>query len=107
MPDGESVIIKNIGFAGVKGFGGGFGEPGMKNFVQEAVDETLHRERALNHLDQEQPNVRKIAVLHYAPEKTTVTGEPESLFPFLGCSGMAEPIIRRQVVAVFHGHAHT
>jgi Icc-related predicted phosphoesterase len=112
--DGESVIIQNIGFAGVKGFGGGFGEQmlsmfgesGMKNFVQEAVNETLHLERALNRLDQEQQGVRKIALLHYAPEKKTVTGEPESLFPFLGCSRLAEPIIRRQVLAVFHGHAH-
>src|SRR5690606_40321500 len=47
--DGEAIVIHNVGFAGVKGFGGGFdnhalsmfGEPAMKAFVQEAVDESL------------------------------------------------------------------
>ncbi|HEU0112725.1 MAG TPA: metallophosphoesterase, partial [Flavisolibacter sp.] len=45
--DGEAIVIGNVGFAGIKGFGGGFdkhmlsffGEGAMKAFVQEAVDE--------------------------------------------------------------------
>jgi Icc-related predicted phosphoesterase len=112
--DGESVIIKGIGFAGVKGFGGGFdnhmlsmfGEGAMKAFVQEAVDETLHLDRALARLDQEHPGIKKIAVMHYAPIKETIKGEPEVIFPFLGSSRLAEPLGRRNVVAAFHGHAH-
>lgn len=112
--DGESIVIKNIGFAGVKGFGGGFdnhmlsmfGEGAMKAFVQEAVDEALHLDRALARLDQETDGIKKIAVMHYSPIKATVVGEPEQIFPFLGCSRLAEPLSRRSVVACFHGHAH-
>jgi Icc-related predicted phosphoesterase len=113
--DGEAVVIKGIGFAGVKGFGGGFdkymlsmfGEGAMKSFVQEAVDEALHLDRALARLDQEHDNIKKIAIMHYAPIAETVTGEPEAIFPFLGSSRLAEPLTRRNVVAAFHGHAHS
>jgi Icc-related predicted phosphoesterase len=112
--DGENIIIRGVGFAGVKGFGGGFdnhqlsmfGEGAMKAFVQEAVDEALRLDRALARLDQENERIKKIAVLHYSPASATVMGEPEAIFPFLGCSRLAEPLTRRNVVAAFHGHAH-
>jgi Icc-related predicted phosphoesterase len=112
--DGEAVVIKDVGFAGVKGFGGGFdnymlsmfGEDAMKAFVQEAVDEALHLDRALARIDQQHERLKKIAILHYAPMQDTVIGEPEAIFPFLGSSRLAEPLTRRQVTAVFHGHAH-
>ncbi|HRO43434.1 MAG TPA: metallophosphoesterase [Flavipsychrobacter sp.] len=112
--DGEAVIIEGVGFAGVKGFGGGFdnhmlsmfGEGAMKAFVQEAVDEALHLDRALARLDQENADIPKIAVMHYAPIKETILGEPEVIYPFLGSSRLAEPLNRRNVVAAFHGHAH-
>ncbi len=112
--DGEAVVVNGVGFAGVKGFGGGFdnhmlsmfGEGAMKAFVQEAVDEALHLDRALARLDQEYGDVPKIAVLHYAPIADTIKGEPEVIYPFLGSSRLAEPLSRRQVVAAFHGHAH-
>jgi Icc-related predicted phosphoesterase len=112
--NGEAIVIGNVGFAGVKGFGGGFdnhmlsmfGEGAMKAFVQEAVDEALHLDRALARLDQDHENLKKIAVLHYSPIKATVVGEPEPIFPFLGCSRLAEPLTRREVIAAFHGHAH-
>ncbi|WP_247237311.1 metallophosphoesterase [Telluribacter sp. SYSU D00476] len=112
--DGEAVVIKGVGFAGVKGFGGGFdnhmlsmfGEGAMKAFVQEAVDEALHLDRALARLDADHENIRKIAVLHYSPIKETIVGEPEVIYPFLGSSRLAEPLRRRNVIAAFHGHAH-
>ena len=112
--DGESVVVNGIGFAGVKGFGGGFdshmlsmfGEGAMKAFVQEAVDEALHLDRALAHLDQQNEDLKKIALLHYAPIKETIIGEPEQIYPFLGSSRLAEPLSRRNVIAAFHGHAH-
>lgn len=112
--DGEAIVIGDIGFAGIKGFGGGFdnymlsmfGEGAMKAFVQEAVDEALHLDRALARLDANHGNLKKIVLLHYSPIKETVVGEPEALFPFLGCSRLAEPLNRRQVAAAFHGHAH-
>jgi Icc-related predicted phosphoesterase len=112
--DGEAIVIENIGFAGIKGFGGGFdnymlsmfGENEMKTFVQAAVDESLQLDRALARLDQDNPGILKIALLHYSPIKETVTGEPEQIYPFLGSSRLADPLHRRKVYAAFHGHAH-
>ncbi len=112
--DGDMVVLEGVGFAGVKGFGGGFnramlamfGEPMMKQFVQEAVDEALKLDGALSRLETEHPEVAKIAVLHYAPIAATIAGEPEAIYPFLGSSRLAEPLERREVLAAFHGHAH-
>ena len=112
--EGEAIVIKNIGFAGVKGFGGGFdanmlakfGEDTIKNFVKEAVDEALILDRALSRLDEENENIKKVALLHYSLITATLAGEPEAVFPFLGCSRLAEPLTRRKVVVAFHGHAH-
>ncbi|WP_207493509.1 metallophosphoesterase family protein [Aridibaculum aurantiacum] len=112
--NGEAIVIKGVGFAGVKGFGGGFdnymlsmfGEGAMKAFVQEAVEEALHLDRALARLDSDHPDITKIVVMHYSPIKATLVGEPEPIYPFLGCSRLAEPLGRRNVAAAFHGHAH-
>jgi Icc-related predicted phosphoesterase len=108
--DGEATEIEGVGFAGVKGFCGGFGrgalgpwgEHVIKQFVQEAVDESLKLEAALARLRTPQ----RIAVLHYAPIRATVEGEPLEIFPYLGSSRLEEPINRYRVTAVFHGHAH-
>ncbi len=112
--DGEAVVINDIGFAGIKGFGGGFdrymlsmfGEQGIKNFVQEAVDEALKLDRALAHLENSYDDLKKVVITHFAPIKETVIGEPPEIFPYLGSSRLVEPINRRQVEVVFHGHAH-
>ena len=108
--DGEATEIEGVGFAGVKGFCGGFGRGALgpwgehiiKQFVQEAVDETLKLEAALARLRTPQ----RIAVLHYAPVRGTCEGEPLEIFPYLGSSRLEEPINRYRVNAVFHGHAH-
>lgn len=108
--DGETCEIHGVGFAGVKGFAGGFGrgtlgpwgEQVVKAFVREAVDETLKLETALARL--RAPH--RVALLHYAPIAATVEGEPREIFPFLGCSRLEEPLTRFPVTAVFHGHAH-
>jgi Icc-related predicted phosphoesterase len=48
-----------------------------------------------------------MAVLHYAPIRETVEGEPLEIFPFLGSSRLANAIDRfENVKAVVHGHAH-
>ncbi|HEX9435664.1 MAG TPA: metallophosphoesterase [Candidatus Limnocylindria bacterium] len=109
--DGDAVEIEGVGFAGVKGFAGGFGErtlgpwgeEAIKRFVQEAVDEALKLEAALARLR----TAIRVAVLHYAPIEATVRGEPPPIFPFLGSSRLEEPIDRYHVRAVFHGHAHS
>lgn len=108
--DGEAVEIKGVGFAGVKGFCGGFGKRALgpwgediiKHFVREAVDEALKLESALARL-RGRPT---IAVLHYSPIQETVEGEPVEIFAFLGSSRLEEPLSRYPVQAVFHGHAH-
>jgi Icc-related predicted phosphoesterase len=108
--DGEATEINGVGFAGVKGFAGGFGrgalgpwgEKAIKVFVQEAIDESLKLEAALARLRTH----RRVAVLHYSPIRGTVEGEPLEIFPYLGSSRLEEPINRYRVSAVFHGHAH-
>ena len=108
--DGDAVEIKGIGFAGAKGFCGGFGaralgpwgESLIKSFVQETIAEALKLETALARLR----STTRIAVLHYAPVVSTVEGEPPEIFPFLGSSRLEEPLVRYDVAAVFHGHAH-
>jgi Icc-related predicted phosphoesterase len=108
--DGDAIELDGVGFAGVKGFVGGFGrgtlgpwgEPAIKRFVQEAVDEALKLESALQRLRSE----RRIAVMHYSPIKETVVGEPQEIYAFLGCGRLEEPLHRYPVDAVFHGHAH-
>ena len=109
--DDQAVVIHDVGFAGVKGFLGGFGrgelgafgEPPIKSFVDAALDEARKLENALRSLKTE----RSVAVLHYAPVPDTVEGEPLEIYPFLGCSRLADAIDRfDHVAAVFHGHAH-
>jgi Icc-related predicted phosphoesterase len=108
--NGSNVVIDGIGFAGVKGFGGGFGrrtlgpfgEQIYKDFVQAAIDEGLKLETALRTLD---APVR-IALLHYAPIPDTLKGEPEQIFPFLGTSRLLPAIETYAPDVVFHGHAH-
>jgi Icc-related predicted phosphoesterase len=110
MLDGEAYEIGGIGFAGVKGFAGGFGERALqpwgeqtiKGFVHEAIGEALKLESALAKLRTE----RRIALLHYAPIESTVKGEPIEIYPFLGSSRLEEPLNRYPVTFVFHGHAH-
>lgn len=108
--DGTSTEVHGVGFAGVKGFAGGFGrralgawgEKIIKNFVHEAVNEALKLETALARLRTPQ----KVAVLHYSPIQATLHGEPPEIIPFLGSSRLEEPLDRYRVNAVFHGHAH-
>jgi Icc-related predicted phosphoesterase len=108
--DGAACEIEGVGIAGVKGFGGGFGrgslgawgEPAIKLFVQEALNEAMKLESALAKLRTR----RRIALLHYSPVVGTVQGEPAEIFPFLGSSRLEEPLLRYPIDAVFHGHAH-
>jgi Icc-related predicted phosphoesterase len=108
--DGDFVEIEGVGFAGVKGFAGGFGdralqswgEPVLKRFVREAVEEALKLEGALARIHAP----RRVAILHYAPIRDTVDPEPPEVVPFLGSSRLEEPINRYAAVVAFHGHAH-
>jgi len=108
--NGQAEELLGVGFAGTKGFCGGFGvralepwgEGVIKQFVQEALDESLKLGMALSRLR----TAQRIAILHYAPIQETVEGEPPEIFCFLGSSRLEEPLLRYDVTAVFHGHAH-
>ncbi len=108
--DGTAYERDNVGFAGTKGFVGGFGrgvltafgEREVKAFVQAAIDETLKLERALMQIR----TPKTVVVLHYAPIVATVQGEAPEIYPYLGTSRLAEVIDRHGADLVLHGHAH-
>ena len=109
--DGDNAIFhRRLGVAGAKGFGCGFdgamlqafGEPIIKAFVQEAVNESLKIEAALAQLD----TPLKVVVTHYAPIAATCRGENPEINPFLGSSRLAASAEMFGAQAIFHGHAH-
>jgi Icc-related predicted phosphoesterase len=108
--DGEATEIDGVSFVGAKGFAGGygrymltsFGEPAVKAFVAESVQEALKLENALRNAKSK----RALVILHFAPVAETVQGEPPEIFAFLGSSRLAETIDRFPATAIVHGHAH-
>jgi Icc-related predicted phosphoesterase len=111
--DAETVRIGDarLGIAGVKGFGGGFagacgtafGEPVMKAFIEYTQDGADRLERALGEIAA--ADVR-VALLHFAPIKSTLVGERLEIYPFLGSYLLAEAIDHAGADLVLHGHAH-
>ncbi|HEU0299646.1 MAG TPA: metallophosphoesterase [Longimicrobium sp.] len=103
-------LNEHVGFAGAKGFMGGFGrytltafgEAETKTFVGTTLDEVQQLEYALRRLS----TPVRVVLLHYSPIMETVMGEPEQIFPFLGNDRLVEPIDRFKAAVVFHGHAH-
>jgi Icc-related predicted phosphoesterase len=108
--DGTAYERDGVGFAGTKGFAGGFGrgvltafgEAPIKAFVQAGIDEALKLERAMAQLRTE----KRVVVLHYAPIGATVQGEVPEIYPYLGTSRLGEVVDRHGATAVVHGHAH-
>jgi Icc-related predicted phosphoesterase len=108
--DGSAYERDGVGFAGTKGFVGGFGrgvltafgEPEIKTFVRASIDEALKLERALSQLR----TPKRVVVLHYSPIAGTVAGEAAEIYPFMGTSRLAEVIDRHGADLVVHGHAH-
>jgi Icc-related predicted phosphoesterase len=108
--DGGMREVRGVAFVGVKGFGGGFGrrmlepwgEPILKAFVQESVDETMKLEKALSRVR----GMPRVVLMHYAPIRSTVESEHAEILPFLGSSRLEEPLNRFRVSMAFHGHAH-
>jgi Icc-related predicted phosphoesterase len=109
--DEQAIEIDGVGFAGVKGFLGGygrgelapFGEPIVKAMVDEVLSESRKLENQLRTLRTE----RSVAVLHYSPILDTLEGEPPAIYQYLGSQRLCEPIDRfDHVKAVVHGHAH-
>ena len=100
-----------IGVVGLKGFVGGFldsripdfGEPLLRRvYAQTSLDvDALERElQAVDDCD------LRVVLLHYSPTATTLAGEREAIWAFLGTDRLAEPILRHEPDLVLHGHAH-
>jgi Icc-related predicted phosphoesterase len=108
--DGTAYESDGVGFAGTKGFVGGFGremltafgEREIKQFVQASIDEALKLERAMAQLRTD----RRVVVLHYSPVVDTVEGEAREIYPFMGTSRLGEVVDRHGASLVVHGHAH-
>ena len=108
--DRSSIVIDGVGFSGVKGFCGGFdgnvansfGEELFKAWVTEGVLEAEALRNELQRLETE----RRVAVLHYAPIRATVEGEPPEIHAFLGTSHLARALDEGGATVAFHGHAH-
>jgi len=108
--DGSAYERDGVGFAGTKGFVGGFGrgvltafgEREIKDFVRASIDEAVKLERAMSQLR----TGKRVVVLHYSPIAATVQGEAPEIFPFLGTSRLAEVVDRHGADLVVHGHAH-
>lgn len=108
--DGHCYEVNGVGFAGTKGFAGGFapyelmpfGENGIKTFVEIAEREAIKLDFGLEQLK----TPVKIAITHYAPIKETVEGEPEPIFPFLGSSRLQRALDKHKPALALHGHAH-
>jgi uncharacterized protein len=108
--DGSTYQREDVGFAGTKGFVGGFGrgmltafgEEEVKTFVRAGIDEAVKLERAMSQLRTD----KRVVVLHYSPIAATVQGENPEIYPFLGTSRLAEVVDRHGADLVLHGHAH-
>src|ERR1043165_351655 len=96
--DGSAYERDGVGFAGTKGFVGGFGrgvltafgETEIKTFVKASVDEAMKLERAMAQLR----TSKRVVVLHYAPIAETVVGEAPEIYAYLGSSRLAEVVDR-------------
>ena len=109
--DEQAVEIEGVGFAGVKGFLGGYGRGELAPFgepiVKAMVDEVLSESRKLENQLRTLRTDRSVAVLHYSPIVETLEGEPPAIYQYLGSQRLCEPIDRfDHVKAVVHGHAH-
>jgi Icc-related predicted phosphoesterase len=112
--DGETFTLRvgaeTLGVAGVKGFCGGFpgacghkfGEREMKAFVQTAEDDACRLEAGLRSLDADW----RVALMHYAPVRDTLSGEPLELYPYLGSYQLEVAVDRAGADLAIHGHAH-
>jgi Icc-related predicted phosphoesterase len=112
--EGAATVVEcddeRLGIAGIKGFGGGFpgtsasafGEPEMKAFAAHARRDSERLADALSTLDVD----RKVVLMHYAPVRDTLIGEPPEIYPFLGSGLFAEVADAARVDLVIHGHAH-
>jgi Icc-related predicted phosphoesterase len=113
--DRDSAVVNvdgtEVGIAGVKGFVGGFpdlelpdfGEPSLRRVYAETTEEVDGLRKGLAAIA---GCPLRIALLHYAPTTTTLEGEPQTIWAFLGSDRLAGPIAEHKPDIVLHGHGH-
>ncbi len=110
MLDRSAYELDGISFVGTKGFCGGFGEElvrpfgerALKTFIDEGVNEALQLGDTLKATKTR----RRMVVLHYAPIKTTLLGEPPEIHAFLGSGYLGSVVDDAGADLIVHGHAH-
>jgi len=114
--NGESAEAEvrglRVGIAGTKGFIGGFPDSELPDFgeplLRRVYAETTHEVQALaSGLGAISDCDIRVALLHYAPTTTTLEGERQTIWAFLGSDRLAEPIAQHKPHLVVHGHGHT
>jgi Icc-related predicted phosphoesterase len=115
MLDRDWVVLDvagtKVGVVGVKGFVGGFPDSELPDFgepsLRRVYAETTQEVEALGHgLEAIASCPVRIALLHYAPTTTTLEGEPQVIWAFLGSDRLAAPIAKHRPDLVLHGHGH-
>jgi uncharacterized protein len=111
--DAATVDVRDatVGIVGTKGFIGGFpdahlpdfGEPILRRVYAETSAEVEAIDRGLRAVAGAD---LKIVLLHYSPTTTTLEGERQTIWAFLGSDRLARPIVAHRPDAVFHGHGH-
>ncbi len=100
-----------LGIAGTKGFVGGFPGSTLPDFgeplLREVYAETGKDVAALDHaLEEIAECPLRVVLLHYSPTMSTLVGEPESIWTYLGSNRLDGPIQKHHPDLVLHGHAH-
>ena len=101
----------SVGIAGTKGFVGGFPDSTLPDFGEPVLRAVYAETTAeVDALDTGLRSIAdcdlRVALLHYAPTTSTLEGEPQGIWAFLGSGRLAAPIGAHRPEAVFHGHAH-
>jgi Icc-related predicted phosphoesterase len=106
-----SLEETSVGVVGCKGFVGGFLDARMPDFGEALLREVYAETgRDVDALDRGLESIAacgvRVVLLHYAPTCSTLVGERETIWTFLGSDRLAAPISRHKPDLVLHGHAH-
>src|SRR5207237_8298120 len=74
----------------------------MKGLATSSTARELRRRKAPFRV-RTRPRIR---LLHYAPSRPTLEGEPLEIFPFPGATRLSGPIDQLRPNMAIHGHAH-
>ena len=80
-----------------------FGEPLLREVYAETGKDVAALDRALAEIAD---CPLRVVLLHYSPTMSTLVGEPESIWTYLGTNRLDGPIQKHRPDLVLHGHAH-